>query len=400
MSGQGRGSGETRAIRISAAKKFVAACLSACAALLRAWNGARRSTEARPRRVLLLEPFGLGDLISFEPMVRCLRDHGYEVVICAKREWRRLFPEGAGLNWVDTAIPWATHNEQAKYRFASYFQRSFQQCLAQMRSLGQGAIGVDTRGDIRSVLVLQWIGCARVLSLDTYLGSNVRVWNAAAELVPFSSRLRRWQLNLAFCEPLGLKLDSASVSPPFFSHLAEKERRSQTVGFMPVAPWRGKLWLSDRWHRLRQQLEKGGWRIRVFCGPGQLTLAREQVGADIEIVECTSIESWADQLTCCRVVVTLDSGPMHLADALDVPVVALFGQGWLPFWAPSAKHSRVLAHQNDPDFAVCHPIDANIPLGQKYMSRIEVEEVSTAVEETLAAVYVEQNGNRVHLTNP
>jgi ADP-heptose:LPS heptosyltransferase len=229
-------------------------------------------------------------------------------------------------------------------------------------------------------LVLQLAGCSRVLSLDTYLGSNVRVSPRAADLVPFTSRLRRWELNLAFLEPLGLKLDTASVSPPFLPHL-RPIRAGAGIGFMPVAPWRGKLWMPERWRELGDRLRKLGLEIRVYCGPGQRALAEQQVGPGLPVVECGSVETWARELSCCALIVTLDSGPMHLADALGIPVVALFGQGWLPFWAPSSKSSRVLGHQNDPDFAVCHPIEENIPLGQKYMNRITVDEVLSAVRE-------------------
>jgi ADP-heptose:LPS heptosyltransferase len=71
---------------------------------------------------------------------------------------------------------------------------------------------------------------------------------------------------------------------------------------------------------------------------------------------------------------------MHLAEAIDIPVIALYGQGKLPLWAPSGPHSVVIAHQNDPDFFVCHPIDENTHLGQKFMDKITVEEVLAAAE--------------------
>jgi ADP-heptose:LPS heptosyltransferase len=66
---------------------------------------------------------------------------------------------------------------------------------------------------------------------------------------------------------------------------------------------------------------------------------------------------------------------MHLADALRVPVIALFGQGKLPLWSPSGPHSHVISHQNDPDFFLCHPIEENAEIGKKFMNRIEVAEV-------------------------
>jgi len=104
------------------------------------------------------------------------------------------------------------------------------------------------------------------------------------------------------------------------------------------------------------------------------------VGSDIPLIECGSIQSWAKEFNQCAFVITVDSGPMHLADALDVPVIALFGQGKLPLWAPSARCSVALAHR-DEEFFVCHPIVANTHLGQKYMNKITVEEVLAAADQ-------------------
>jgi ADP-heptose:LPS heptosyltransferase len=370
--------------------------LGATAGGIRLRNRLRRHSDHEAERILVLEPFGLGDLISFEPLVESLRAAKREVVVCSKPEWRALFPPGEGLHWVDVLLPWATHNERAKYRFTSYFQRPWHESLRRMRDFGRSQVGLDTRGDIRSVLVLQLAGCRRVVSLSTYLGSNVRVPTSAAELVPFTPQLRRWELNLRFLEPLGVKIDLGSVHPPYFVHLARRSPAQRVVGFMPVAPWRGKLWMPERWRELARHLQKANGEVRVFCGPGQRQVAAEQVGAGLRIIECASLESWVRELQPCAALVTLDSGPMHLADALGIPVVALFGQGWLPFWAPSGQFSRVIAHQEDPDFAVCHPIDANIAMGQKYMNRIQTDEVFATLQEVLTKVQVSPTEQATH----
>jgi ADP-heptose:LPS heptosyltransferase len=71
---------------------------------------------------------------------------------------------------------------------------------------------------------------------------------------------------------------------------------------------------------------------------------------------------------------------MHLADALGIPVIALFGQGKLPLWAPSGQQSRIVTHQDDPDFFLCHPIEENTAFARQFMDRISVAEVLAAVE--------------------
>ena len=249
-----------------------------------------------------------------------------------------------------------------------------------MREVARGGLGIDTRGDIRSTITLYLAGCPRVASLSHYIGSDVRVPSIAARIVPFVRNLRRWESNLRFLELIQPGSVAQEIRPPSFPHLASG--RGKIVGLIPVAPWKGRLWVPDRWREVIKALRAGGHDLKCLCGPGQEAMAKVQAG-DVEVAACGSIDDWARALSACRLVVTLDTGPMHLADALGIPVVALFGPGLLPLWAPSGRESTVVAHQDGPDGVVCHQVDSNIELGRMSMERISVEEVLSAVRKRL-----------------
>jgi hypothetical protein len=362
-------------IRIGAGKRAASALLYMLAA---AWRARNRFHARNDKRILVLEPVGLGDMVSFNPLVRELLAREYEVLLCSKPEWRPLYPDRRNQTWIDLRLPWTSHNENIKYRPGLYFQEPTRGDLRHLRAAATGAIGIDTRGDIRSVLLLYWAGCRRVISLSSYLGSNLPMWRVSAEIVPFDNSIRRWELNLRFLRALEPNFEIASVAPPRLDHFIGRQPLRRAA-LMPVAPWAGKLWPRERWLAVAENLRERGWEVIGLCGPGQTEKAAQQIGRDIPLTECGSLESWVRQFNQCAFVITVDSGPMHLADALDVPVIALFGQGKLPLWAPSGKQSVPISHQDDPDFYVCHPIDENVPLGQKFMNRISVAEVMTAV---------------------
>src|SRR6266481_5392084 len=107
-------------MRLGARKKFLARLLSAAAALLRCFNGLF-GPPGVSRRIVLLEPFGLGDAISLQPLVNCLLDRDYEVALCGKSAWKALFPPRPRFRWIDSGLPWGTHEEAGKYRFSDYF---------------------------------------------------------------------------------------------------------------------------------------------------------------------------------------------------------------------------------------------------------------------------------------
>jgi ADP-heptose:LPS heptosyltransferase len=380
-------------IQISPWKRLASSGLYLVAMCLRLLNGWRKEN---PRRVLVLEPVGLGDMVGFTPLIRELLAREYEVVICSKPEWRALYPDQPRQTWIDVRLPWTSHNERVKYQLGLYFKDPTRGDLRRMRAAAPGAIGIDTRGDIRSVILLYWAGCRRVISLSNYLGSDLTMWPIAAEIIPFDNQVRRWELNVQFLRALDPYFNPIHVDPPRLHHLINKFPRPR-VGLMPIAPWAGKLWPRDRWIAVAGHLQEKGWEVVGLCGPKQTESGRAQLGPNIPMIECGSVESWSREFNQCAFVITIDSGPMHLADAMDVPVIALFGQGKLPLWAPSGQDSIVLAHQDDPDFYVCHMLDEYIPLGQKFMNRITVEEVLAAANSIIEKLEIK---NVVTFANP
>jgi ADP-heptose:LPS heptosyltransferase/glycosyltransferase involved in cell wall biosynthesis len=363
-------------IHISGGKHWMARGLATASTGYRAWRKIARRSRPSSRSVLILEPFGLGDVISHEPMIRVLQANGYDVTVCARREWRALFPT---VRWVNADVAWGRHAKSEKYMFAAYVSPAFRQFLREIRAAGRGAVGIDTRGDIRSVLLLYGAGCRKVITLSCYLGTDLAVSRASAEVVDFSSRNRRWESNLRCLRPLGLHINERQG--PFFPHLrSARVEPDRCIGLVPIAPWEGKWWQPEKWQELAASLRARGWQVRGLCGPGQSEIAREQLGPGVPMVECGSVLDWSEQLQNLAAVVALDSGPMHLTDALGVPVIALFGQGLLPLWAPSGPASAVVTHQAEPDFRVCAPTEENTENARQWMRRIEVSEVLDALE--------------------
>ncbi len=368
-------------IHFSLRKRLLASGLGVAAGLWRGGRAMGRSRPARERSVVILEPFGLGDVISHEPLVRLLGAHHYDVTFCGAAAWRSLLP---GVNWVDSEIAWGRHAAGEKYPLQAYTGPKFRDFLRTLSHAAHGAIGLDTRGDIRSVLLLYLAGCRRVVSLSRYLGSDLKMPRHAAIAVEVPPGLRRWESNLCCAAPLGL--EARSSEGPRLAHFIETRAGSVPVriALVPVAPWRGKWWPAENWRALAGQLAQRGCESVGLCGPGQRDAAEKILQTGGQVQECGSVAEWAARLQKFDFIITLDSGPMHLNDALGRPVVALFGQGSLPLWAPTHADSVVVTHQGDPDFRLLAPTEANTSSGEEFMGRITVGEVLQAVDGLLA----------------
>jgi ADP-heptose:LPS heptosyltransferase len=97
----------------------------------------------------------------------------------------------------------------------------------------------------------------------------------------------------------------------------------------PGGGWLSKCWPARRYGELHRALaERYGWRGIVTFGPGEENLAREVIQAAGDRPPVAILVGLGPLMALtrrARFVVSADTGPLHLAAALDVPVVGLFG---------------------------------------------------------------------------
>ena len=101
------------------------------------------------------------------------------------------------------------------------------------------------------------------------------------------------------------------------------------VAINPVAKWPTKLWPPERFRELAAHLLKKGFQV-VFTGSREdRPLIDETAGTISSLVSRldgqTTLKVLAAVFSSASVVVSTDTGPMHLAAAVGTPVVALFG---------------------------------------------------------------------------
>jgi heptosyltransferase-1 len=95
----------------------------------------------------------------------------------------------------------------------------------------------------------------------------------------------------------------------------------------PGAGWGGKQWPAERYGAVAQALAKHNLKSLVNAAPGEETLAQAVVdaaGGHAIQVSC-SIGQLIALTRRAKIFIGGDTGPMHLAAALDVPVVGVFG---------------------------------------------------------------------------
>jgi len=181
--------------------------------------------------------------------------------------------------------------------------------------------------------------------------------------VTYRRDLHEIDRDLSLLEPLGLRpsvgelvptlhplqRDREAVDALLLAHQTRVARfnRDAMVALAPGSVWNTKRWPEEKFVLLARGLQDsgldlvliGGREDRPLCGRIAAAVAETPLNAAGELSPLQS----AELIRRCRVLVSNDSAPAHLATGVRTPVVALFGATVPSFgFAPRGPSDRVI----------------------------------------------------------
>jgi lipopolysaccharide heptosyltransferase II len=121
------------------------------------------------------------------------------------------------------------------------------------------------------------------------------------------------------------------------------------VGLCPGAKHFTKRWPKEYFIDLGKILEAAGYKIVLFGGAEEIQICNEIESALSSAINLsnTSLLQVGTDMKMCKAIYTNDSGLMHLASAVGVPVIAFFGSTVKEFgFFPYKTNSIVLENSN------------------------------------------------------
>jgi heptosyltransferase-2 len=190
-----------------------------------------------------------------------------------------------------------------------------------------------------------------------------------------------------------------------------EDDESPIIGINPGATYGpAKRWPVERFSYLvSRAIEELNARIVIFGSPSEVELANEIINSASRIMHHvsrilnmsgkTNLRELASLISACDVFVTNDTGPMHMASALFVPTVAIFGSTDPAITAPFGEGHRVVT-KNLP----CSPcLKRECPEGHlRCMNEISVDDVLNVLKELLPvnrAVFLDRDGTLIEDRN-
>src|SRR5262245_7754054 len=158
------------------------------------------------------------------------------------------------------------------------------------------------------------------------------------------------------------------------------------LGLCPGAEYGpAKRWLPERFAEAAEKITAQSSAQWILFGTKNDAAMGEQIAAAIgdhcvNLIGQTTLEQLIDELRRCRLLLTNDTGTMHLAALLGVPVVAIFGSTEPRLTGPLGNGHITLRHHVE-----CSPCFLReCPIDFRCMKAVSADEVARAVLSMLA----------------
>ena len=328
-----------------------------------------------PERLLLVKPSSLGDIIHALPVLDALHRRWPKSAIdwIVKPEWAPLLDGHPMLRDV--------------LRFPTGW-RGWRTTVAQLRRRRYEMV-IDLQGLLRSGL-LSWLSGApsRVGFANGREGSP---WCYTRRIMPPPDPVHAVERYRDLVRQLGVEVEGSVRFPlpawPAAEVWADRLWAAEGIGadesicvIHPAARWVTKRWPAERFASVADRVAaESGWRLMLVAAAPQKAqtaeVSRQMRRRPIDLVGRTTLPQLAVLLRRAAVLVTNDSGPMHLAAAVGTSVVAIFGPTDPRKIGPYGKGHTVLYKPVD-----CSPCRRQRCVqGLACLNAIEVDEVVAAI---------------------
>ena len=327
----------------------------------------RRELTIPVTSILLIRPGGIGDAVLLAPAIHAIRKSypDIHITVLAERRNSGVFPLIPGIN-----------------RLLCY---DHPRELLQVLRCSYDAV-IDTEQWHRLSAVV-----ARCASAYVRIGFATNQRKRMFTHTVSYSHDEYEALSFAhLLEPLAIERSSVSQETPFLSvqhaavltadELLQSMNDRPFVTIFPGASISERQWGGERFRTVADRLSDHGFGIVVTGGKEDRTQA-DMITHDrkwLNLAGLTSLQETAAVIQKSALLVSGDSGVLHIAVGLDIPTVSLFGPGRSKKWAPQGENHIVLNKE-----IACSPCTTfgttpACPHNVQCMRDIGVDEVSSA----------------------
>jgi len=295
----------------------------------------RKRSPAIPAfmRILIVKLSSLGDLFHALPVAACLRRNwNTQIDWVTNAAYAGLVSKFAP---VDRVIPFPRRN----------FLRHASSFLRELRQEPYDFI-FDMQGLLKSALVTRVARGEKRIGPSFHREGSIFFYHAVTG--PRDKQRHAIEENYDLIRFLGLNADAPSFPVQWEIPAAYPEGKPR-VAIIPRSRWITKNWPAASFAEVARSLASRA-HLFVFGAPGDEPvcedITRAAGPAATNMCGRTSLLSLGGWMSVMDLVITVDSGPMHVAAAAGAPVLAIFGATEAARTGPYGSRHRILARRD------------------------------------------------------
>lgn len=294
-------------------------------------------------KLLIVRTSALGDIVHCLPVLAALRRRYPE----ARLGWvveETFAPLLAGHADLDEVVPVATRRWR-RHPLAAATRHEIVALRRRLRAFDADAV-LDLMGNHKAGVLARLSGCRRRIGArrrDRREPSSA-LW--LTETVPVRA-LHAVDRALELLASLDARPATADFGPDRLLPDVAPDPAAPPIQVHPGAAWGNKRYAPASWGRVLRRLHDAtGLAAGVLAGPGEETLAAAVAAASDGAARPhgpAGLPALVASLRSARLVLAGDTGPLHLAHALGVPVLCVMGPTDPARHGPYGAASRALA---------------------------------------------------------
>jgi heptosyltransferase-2 len=260
-------------------------------------------------RILIIRLSSLGDVLLTTPLIRSIKKINPDLMIdfFVREEFSEALQNNPHLNVI--------------YKYTK--ENPVKQSLFKSITSNKYELIIDLQNNFRSKEITKLFNCEVVRfkknNVHKFLLVHFKI-NRLKDSVP---------IPLRYAEAAGIKeLDDGG--PEFFTENQPNRKLNGNgtyIGICPGAKHFTKRWPKEFFIDLGKKIESEGYQVVIFGGKDEIQLCLEienKLNKAINLSNTNLLQIGAD-MQLCKTIYTNDSGLMHLATAVKVPVISFFG---------------------------------------------------------------------------
>ena len=284
----------------------------------------------------------MGDILHALPAITAIRQAhpGWIIDWVVEPRWRALLaaPQSTGRAvGDDSAQPVVDHLHFAptkEWRKAPLSRKTVHEIRALRHALKYGSydVSIDMQGSLKSAFLGSLAGCRRLIGEATPR-ETAAGWLFTEHIPTHGAHVIEQDVELATAiagddlRPVQPWLPVDPASEILAEQIIPLADDQPTVLINPGAGWGAKRWPLERFTAVAEAMIDRGFRVLVNAGPGEEPLANAILDGTggVAIPLFASLDLLIAVTRRITLAIAGDTGPLHLACALDRPVVGIYG---------------------------------------------------------------------------